>query len=68
MSSKIYCKNCKNFRPGGGTIDGIFWYDTCFMFTIPHDGIQYPNDCAKTNLNNDCKHYQRTWWKFWVAK
>ena len=55
---KVYCWNCE--------YEGWDNLDKC------SDGptIMFLNQKAQnwTNAKNNCKHYKRKWWKFWVAQ
>jgi len=70
-----YCINCKyycnSFQFSGGYRPGN--YHQCNHFSNieivlcaiePH--FIRKNNADKINKNNNCKYYQRKWYKFWV--
>ncbi len=63
---KVYCANCK-----------WLWYDIWkSMCREPNilDNYKDPIDdnmsiipfCIAVNNDNNCTHYKRKWWKFWI--
>ena len=71
--NKVYCCNCKwykDFREFGGYIPNpdrcshpeFSTYSNCAVFP---DNKEYAI-CKNHNTVNNCKYYERKWWKFWV--
>ena len=63
--SEVYCKDCKFHY-----ID-LIGYEFCFSPENLEDSYKAPKSWTKLkpstlNQDNNCKHYQRKWWKFWV--
>ena len=58
---KIYCFNCRNVCP---------YTAGCYKKKTKESNALYKSEtlgsCRVINANNDCKNYQRKWWKFWV--
>lgn len=76
---KVYCKNCTYCDVRGVSVmplpykKNIIWY-RCFKLTVIfRDAIGYLRikdivDCNVQNKDNNCKHYKRKWWKFWIKE
>jgi hypothetical protein len=52
MEQKVYCKNCKY---------EAWWFDLIREFNLECKYGYY-------NYHNECGHYIRKWWKFWVKE
>ena len=53
---KVYCKKCK--------YQSWDYLDKCFDGVIVMF-LGHPNK-TWSNKNNNCPHYKRKWWKFWI--
>jgi len=69
--NKVYCKNCKYHIYS--EYDGYVPIpDRCIHPLIAKEipdaveKLKKEVPCSHINLENDCKHYKRKWWKFWV--
>lgn len=69
---KKYCRNCKHhYFPN---IDGSSIYEFCTISLERYDTPMAPCTrvltCEETGFNkhNNCKHYGRKWYKFWVKR
>jgi len=67
---KVYCQNCKyHLFPN---IDGSSIYEYCLKTRnikdtpVRQEKTIMTCEEARYNQNNDCKHYKRKWYKFWV--
>lgn len=56
---KLYCKNCKYYSIGCYKIVGKKWSEIVGKFKPVF--LKYG-----ANENNDCRHYKKFWWKFWI--
>ena len=63
---KVYCEDCKFFK-------GALWIDVytdCYATLEYRDNYrhveEFGDEARERNKNNNCKHYKRIWWKFWV--
>lgn len=66
---QVYCKNCRWFEPYN------WWgHKECWRFSICYQkkGKIYQEFMGKLELDieqneeNNCSHYKRKWWKFWL--
>jgi len=55
--NKVYCKNCRYH--GWDNLNRCF---DGFMEKFLELDVK-----GWSNRNYDCPHYERKWWKFWVA-
>ena len=63
---KIYCENCR----------GLIGFSYCTQYIqskglsleehVLSDGKNEDILAMAINLNDDCPHYKRKWWKFWA--
>lgn len=69
---KVYCGNCKyyyhsysryGYQPSKHICRKL---SNCYKDAIGIDMIKDIIDCYKQNENNDCSHYKRQGWKFWI--
>lgn len=66
---KLYCKNCKHYVP----MQSHWCGDYCHK-KIGEKDTPYARVSARVikyneqNKNNNCKYYQRSWYKFWVKE
>lgn len=51
---KVFCKNCKYY------IDNVCYYA---LVDVEDKKLRI---VKLENKNNDCKYYERKWWKFWI--
>ena len=68
---KVYCYDCKHRWSGADwwTDDQCRHPDNMMPIDTPLYHYEQPyTKLAEMNKNNDCKLYQRKWWKFWIAK
>ena len=58
---KVYCFNCRNMcRYTAGCLKKKIKRSNALGCWVDL------GSCRVINANNDCKNYQRKWWKFWV--
>ncbi len=65
--NKVYCKNCKWLS----YVDIDYSGSYCRKPLGKKDSAmteyeEIVDDYEKCNKKNNCKHYQRSWWKFWI--
>lgn len=67
---KVYCENCKYYKPIYEPLSGFLIGTKCKKnATTEHTPVfEYKvyGDCEELNENNNCPYYKRKWWKFWV--
>ena len=73
-TKKVYCCNCSFYSIFLNASGGYSWplrrYALCkhtkkFKYTCFKKFAVY-NLCEDINPDNDCPHYKRKWYKFWV--
>ena len=75
---KVYCGNCKyyfskekNGFESCGAFENVditegYFYDTHSSIKFTSPDITFKKLPREINKNNNCPHYKRKWYKFWV--
>lgn len=66
--TKVYCKNCKHYFSFWNTYNDVCGYESEFYFNAIGDECCSPRYCEPVNKDNNCKHYERKWYKFWIRQ
>ncbi len=53
---KVYCKNCR-----------MKWYCSLIPWAGSDPILTVHDYVSKNNIEN-CHHYRRKWWKFWIKE
>jgi hypothetical protein len=71
----VYCNNCRFFEENTSP----YWFENCkspknkhVSYTRTYKNkrtlIEFCDTPSNLNMNNDCEHYERLWWKFWIKE
>jgi len=58
----VFCRDCSGYRTDGRCYTGEI------QATFHSGNVRIRVSPLYQNMNNNCEHYRRKWWKFWVKE